>query len=562
MSTHIKLLSHQVQHVKNILQVLLEERSLVCMDTSDRGLGKTFTGSYLASLFQKSYGWNIAVIAPNYQCVNQTNGWNDLAEKNGTEIAWTITYSSLIGRNGKCKHGYLTSSKDDKTAYKATDKFKKLCQDGLFLILDECHKGTRKTRTHWACAELVRTCYKYGKTCRILLISNTPGDKLEHCIQLVRLMGFVRSKRLVQYDPSSREFRYHDLGLGELLDSTIKFTGDPYIEQRYMEHLRAGSAKRICLNIYKDILGPRITTAMHRPQMDTELIAANAFLHSDPESIKLLSTGIKLLSGAVGWDGTGVADKSEWNMGAISAGLKLIERGKLRSIARFVQTSIRKNPKRKFVIAVGARCTEHQTMLRDMICIKGLGYESFRALYQCWKRNPHFNRISRDVFRLIVAQAESKAHIMNGRTKNQDRVKIMDTFQADSNDCNVLIVSPGVGSEAISLHDKHGGRPRTLIQVPDHFFSRLVQGSGRIYRIGVKSDATVLMIYSKEADVETSVLDCMSRKTSVAKSLLAQGQQQIFPGNFPYWVEGKEDDRLNFMLMNSLGMRKLNKSIE
>lgn len=560
MSTHIKLLPHQVTHVKKIIQILFEDRSLVCMDTSDRGLGKTFTGSYLASLCQKMYGWKVAVVAPNYQCLNQTNGWHDLARKNCTDIEWSITYSSLIGRNGKCKHGYLTADRDDKTHYKATAKLKELCQSGLLLILDECHKGTRKSRTHWACAELVRTCYKYGKTCRILLVSNTPGDKKEHYIQIVRLMGFMRSNRLAQYDPYTREFRYHDLGLGELIDSTVKFTGDPTIIDDYMEPLRAGSARRICCNIFQHVLSHRVTTAMVRPEMQSEMVAANVFLTNDPESIETLNKGLKILSGAVGWNGSDVADKSEWNMGAITVGLKMIERGKLASIARFVQTALKKNPKKKFVLAVGARCTEHQTLLRDMITIPKVGTKTFMALYKSWKENPHFQKVSKDVFRIIVSKLNSVATIMNGKTKNEDRVKIMDQFQADSDDCRVLIISPGVGSEAISLHDMHGTRPRTLMQVPDHFFSRLVQGSGRVYRIGVKSEASVLMVYSKETDIETSVLSCMGRKTMVAKSLLAEGQEQVFPGDFPYWIEGEKDESLEYIL-TGLGMQRLNKTL-
>lgn len=557
----IELWPHQVEHVKKIKEILVGRRSLSCLDTSDRGHGKTFTSMFIAKEFQQKYGWNIVVIAPNDQCLNQTNGWHYLAKKHGINIAWSTTYSTLIGRNGKTSHGYLYCSKEDKSYYEATDKLKNLCKGGLLLILDECHKATRVTRTHWACSALVRACYKYKTMCRALHISNTPGDKPDHAVQLLRILGFMRDKKLVQYEPGTYTYNWEDHGLGEAMLAAKLFTRNEDLVDGCWITMRKGAAKKICVNLYKDCIGPLVTTAMTPPVMKAKFKATNAFLISDEESVDMLNQGLSKLSSAVRWNGEDVGEKKEWSLGGITIGLKLIERSKLKPIARMVRNRLKKDPKRKFVISVGARGIVHQDWIRKMIPIYSLPFEKFRAIYQCWKRNPSWNKISKDSFRKIISYMTSDPSniryptVMNGKVKPKDRVRIMDEFQSDTNDCNVLIISPGVGSEAISLHDLHGTRPRTMCMIPDYFHTRLIQGTGRVYRVGCKSDAEVLMIYSKQGNLETSILNSMARKTKVAKEMLAVGQEAFFPADYPYWIEGEKDPELE-QILEALKMKK------
>ena len=112
------------------------------------------------------------------------------------------------------------------------------------------------------------------------------------------------------------------------------------------------------------------------------------------------------------------------------------------------------------------------------------------------------------------------------------------------------MVSPGVGSEAISLHDKHGNHPREMLVVPDFFFSRVLQSAGRVNRIGMKSDAKTMIVYSKTASLETRILQSMLKKSQVARSLMAKDQEIIFPADFPFYIEGDEDRNLEQQLNN------------
>ena len=64
----------------------------------------------------------------------------------------------------------------------------------------------------------------------------------------------------------------------------------------------------------------------------------------------------------------------------------------------------------------------------------------------------------------------------------------------------------------------------------------------------MKSDAKIMIVYSKEADLETSILNSMVHKARVARDLIAEGQNVTFPGEFPFEIEGKKDEDLEYRL--------------
>ena len=548
----IVLFPHQQKQVKKILELYLKQRSLSVLDTSEQGFGKTFTGSYLAQMFQKLYGWNVVIIAPNNQCLDQENGWRDLARKHGINLIWSTTYMSLIGRKNKCSHGYLVPNEDDKKDYEPTEKLLSLFDKGVFLILDEAHKATRNSRTHWACAALVKACYEHGKRSRVYLISNTPGNKDEHIPQILRLMGFIRNKVLAKYIPGLASYDWEDRGLGELISSTKRFIGDEEKVDECWVDFRRGFAKKVCENIMEVCIRPKIIVAMDPPTIKYTLTSKNIYLETDESSIEIINKGISMLTSSVRWNGEDVGNGNEWNMGGIVSGLKMIELGKLHSIARYVRGRMVNEPNRKFVLSVGSKNTEHQYILKKMLGVPAIHPKVFRALFQCWDRNPDWKLIGRDMFRLIISflpkEATKYPTVMNGKTPSNERVDIMKLFQSDSSTCTILIISPGVGAESISLHDVHGKRPRTTMIVPDYMFSRVVQSPGRVYRIGVKSDTEAFIVYSKQGNIETRILNSMIKKTQVSRKLLAEGQQKMFPGEYPHWIEGKKDEELEEVL--------------
>lgn len=556
-SEPLTLFGYQKPHVEAIKNILLNKGAIAAWDTSECGHGKTFTSMTLALFFQQNYGWKTMVVAPNEQSLNQTNGWLDLAEKHGVDLVSSITYSKLRGHKSKFNHHNYLFKPDPtkKTSFAATRAFRKLCAGGLFLIFDECHMATRpSSQSHWAAAALIEAVYNHGTMSRALLVTRTPGNKEEHKIPMLRMSGFIRAHKLVQYNPGDGDYQWEDNGLGELMRSAIKFTKKRREVEDCWITLGRGKAKKIANKIF-DVVAPYVTVAMQKPDDDKyDLKAMNVFLENTQEGIDLLNQGMELLKGGVAWnDENGeVGDRRKWSLGNISQGLKQIEFGKLGSIARYVKERMSADPKRKFVLAAGAMNTEHQYILQEMLTRPGLDYETFAAIYQAWKQNPHFSKINKDAFRLVCEAAAKvsmvRPVVMNGKTKPADRVKIMDEFQEDNNKINCLIISPAVGNMSISLHDLHGKRPRTMMMTPSYHFDRTVQLTYRVFRAGVQSNAESLLVYSKQGDLEARILQSMVEKSRVARTMIAKDQKATYPGEFPFWVEGKKDEDLEARL--------------
>jgi hypothetical protein len=235
--------------------------------------------------------------------------------------------------------------------------------------------------------------------------------------------------------------------------------------------------------------------------------------------------------------------------------LKLIERGKLLAIAKYVLKAVKKHPHKKFVISCGARGIEHQDILRKIIYRESNKSDYEDIFTELKEKNPHWKRLPKDMVNYIGDLVEEKVSpvVINGKTSKKERVNILRKFQENSSKTWCLIISPGTGSESLSLHDRHGGKDREMLIVPDYFFSRLVQNTGRVVRVGMKSDVKVLIVYSKGASLETSILNSMVKKSKTAKDLLSEDQEVLFPAEYPYWIEGKKDLELE----NKLNILKI-----
>lgn len=522
----VKLRSNQIEHTKRVRNML--KSSLSYVDTSKPGRGKTHAALYIAQKAYKQKGWEVFIIAPNRTSLTNHDGWFRWCEEYGVPVAASITYSKLAGRSGKVNHKWL--GLDGTNEFWATKKFGNLCKKGLFIIFDECHHGTRSTSlTHWAMSALVKCCKKHSKTCRVALLSHTPGDKIEHMVPLLRIMGCTTQTTKIKSV------------LEEVSKECLKYTSHKDIEQ-YWEFPKKGYEKRILLKLYENVIKLNLFSRMPSDKSNKwKITALNAFLDINDKDVKLLNKGVETLSRSVRYHNGQIA-QAQWDMGGITIGLKKIERAKLPTIARYVQKESCINIQRKFVIAIGARCTEHQYILQKMLKMP-ISWSRLRILFIAWKEKENvWSKLYKDMFKHIIQYCRHGCPmILNGKTSEQKRNQIIKSFQEDNDNIRVLIMSPGVGSEAISLHDTYGNRPRDLLISPDHFHTRIVQTAGRIWRSGQASDARILMIYAKKGKKETSVLSCMMRKAAMSRIFTAKDKEVVYPGEYPCWIEGEED---------------------
>ncbi len=544
----IQLKEHQIEHTKKMWETLQTNISFIT--TSIGGGGKTHVTLCVAWWLQKAYGMKIMVVAPNDSSLNSDDSWLKWAKVYGIEIEIATTYSQLRGGQGSVSHDWLIPDKEDKMEWVATRTFNKLCEKGMFIIFDEFHKATRKSITHNACAALVRAAKK-GR-CRIALLSYTPGDQAKHVVQILRMAGIITSMKMFKYIPFSGEYQTEKYGLGELVHSCkklAKLNNQPIAAQHFdFENITAKKSHDICLKLYNTYIRPHITHAMPNPKIEFKVEMLNAFLETDAKSVEILEQGIAMLGGAVAWnaDLQQVGDQNLWSLANIGNALKMIEQGKLLSIARYVREEARKFPNKKFVISCGARGIDHHDLLQKILYKQYLpdGYKNIMA--ELKKKNEDWRKLPKDMMNYISGflTEKVKPDVLNGRLSKSERVNVLRKFQQDTNDSWCLIISPGVGAEAISLHDQYGGRGREMLVIPDFFNSRVTQSVCRIVRVGMKSDAKVLIVYSKQGALETSILNSMIRKGKTARDIIAQDQQVVFPSDYEYWIQGEKDEEL------------------
>lgn len=545
----INLLPHQVDHTLSIWKSLTQDQLFSYLDVSSTGSGKTISTLYLAWHLQKLYGTQVVIVAPSDTSLNNDDGWKAHAESFDIKIHTATTYKGLISK----KNTWLKTTGKKKWA--TTPVFEDICKQGVCLIFDEFHNTKNPSLTHFASAALVKTAKEYRRVCRTVLLSHTPGDKIDVMPQLLRMTGIITEVRLFRHIPFTGEYEWTRYGLGELSNVCKKVGGNDVVSQKLNDAMFRFSAKQvngICKELYDQYIRDKITFAMPKVENKYRAEMLNAFLETDPKSLKILNDGIDLLMGAVGWNPATqqVAAGGLWQLGNVGRSLKMIERGKLASMARYVMTEAKKSPNKKFVICCGNQDIKHHDLLAKMIYKEYTPDDHWDILKELKQKNENWRKLPKDMMTYIASFLEYKVpvDIINGKTKKEERVNILRKFQEDSNNSWCLLISPGVGSEAISLHDKHGNRPRDMLITPGFHFSRLIQSSGRVNRAGMQSDAKVKIVYSKNAALETKILNSMIKKSKTARDLMAKEQKVVFPGEFPYYIEGKKDRNLEEQL--------------
>ena len=541
MKCPINLKDHQKQTSNDILTSITQKGIFSYLDVSRTGLGKTFEALWTAWHLQHIYGIQPVWVAPSSQSLHGEDGVLAHAKTYGIDLAIATTYSGLIARKGKVHHQWLIYDKDTKQYY-ATGKFNDLATKGVFLIFDEVHKATRNSQTHRACAALVRACTKYAAKCRVGLLSFTPADKDEHYPQLLAMMGYITNPKLYHVTPFKSDYTWDEYGLGQLLyvckQFNPTFDGEALLKDVKLNKKYIHS---VCRELYQKCIKNKVTFAMPVPSTPHTPTLVNYFMNTEDTDTDTINQGISVLKNAVAWQNDEAGDQREWNMGGIVNGLKIIERGKLNSMIRYIREQTTLYPNKKFVLAIGARCKDHQKYIQKNLKRRLITDSMWITLNLLRKNHSDWSKLNKDVLRLIatyVAHMQpTTPDIMNGDVSVANRVKLMSKFQSPLNDSWCLIMTPGVGAESISLHDTHGNHPREMLISPDYFHARTCQAAGRVDRVGTKSDSKVMMVYSKFANMETSVINSMVVKSQKAKELLMDSQKELFPGDYPHVYE-------------------------
>ena len=147
----------------------------------------------------------------------------------------------------------------------------------------------------------------------------------------------------------------------------------------------------------------------------------------------------------------------------------------------------------------------------------------------------------------------NKVGIYNGSVDKKTRSKLIKDFNKDDNGLNVILIQRAAGKEGISLHDRTGKMQRVLIDLglPTRP-TDAIQCEGRIYRVGVKSNAIFRYLNTgtnTEAYIFSSVI---AERSSTAENLaLGEKARNLKESFIEAFEESRDGDGWKKYLPNS-----------
>lgn len=493
---NIILTAEQVPHVQRLLCIL--QKNHVAFDMSMMGSGKTYTTTELAKLAGFKH---VVVICP----ATVESKWCDMI-KYGLNLFKVISYQSLRGRKGcKTNHELLvrhdyTDNDEEKCSFTTSDLFDKIVAEGTLFVFDEAQNIKNRNDQWQACKTISTYLLKYGPNSRFILLSGTPIDKEEHAINLMYMMGFIRSPKLYNHNKSENNLRL--IGAQELIDYCKFINHDKTLEFLRYNRISESNVRSVCYQLFQQIVKTYITSSMSPHKNTQGICCKNGYFNIKEEHDKLrLIEGINMLHSASRYDDkTGTVSVDKDNLGSISRALMKIEEAKISTFARITQELLIGIPNCKIGI---------------------------------------FVNYSSSIKRLEELLSDYSPLLLHGSVPKKDRHSIIKKFQEPNLSHRIIISNLQVGSTGIDLDDKTGLFPRVGLGSPNYVIQNLHQLTFRFLRQDTMSRATFRFVYGKCGRKETSILNALARKSKVMKETLGEHVDSDikFPGEYPEDVE-------------------------
>ena len=510
----------QIQALKFMISSYMSTRFAIMLP-ADTGWGKSRVSMWMAVYLNMIMGMKVAIVSPK----NLVGMWSRLMSSVSLEPVFIMTYDKVAGKaKTGCKHPYLTRDNGKTGPYYATDEWKNLVQDGVFLICDEFQALKNKTSArHFALFEMIVTgCTMPNAAMRVLHLSASPIDKKENWQCLYRSLGLILGREMWQTNPHTQKLEWHPtakhpegFAFGWLLEDSAKINPAAVREAKIRFNIQAIKAKQLddvliflWHSIWQDrVVVPVIDPVYHNPLTGKPFkrIRANYFITLDEESLELANEAIEDLRTAriVKRDGAVDLDAARNNMGAITKALVKLCYAKVNDTVRHAKEKLRQGKK---VIIFCPYLDAQEVIMKKL------------ELY-----NP---------LRLYGGNSDSV-------------LSIEAAFNEDSDRHMVLVATTGVGGQGVSFDDKSkGGKwPRCTFMIPTFIFLEVFQGAGRTYRRGMTSDSEVYIVYANETPVESVLINGLM-KTETAMAVLKKGSGRVFPGAYDILIEDDGPDKL------------------
>lgn len=493
------LYDYQKPHFFKIIHHLQFNNSYI--DTSLMGSGKTSVTTTVAKYlyFKQDFEYFVVIYPKNGVLVWKQ--FYDMCFKTKTKVKYCgISYDMFRKDNKFVDYNEKTEE------YKTTNKWKKYCNKGVFLVFDEAYKLKNKTNQNHVANILLNDLYK-TKSKVAFLGGATICDKTDQIPRFCKLFNIITKNKLARYD-------IHDgyilTGMMELLDFCYKKCGmHRYDYETYIEDLSRMTCNRnnkfntTIENIYKNYILKKFEFTMKPQPKSVLLIQHNIYYKVSEEKELLLSDKLNKISKRVRYNGDNV-DLKQINWGELTNELKDLEVTKIKT----------------FMVDV----IRAQLLLNKKVVIMLTYKDGIRHLVD---RLEKFNPL-----------------VINGDVNSmEERKRRIDSFNK-SDDHNLLICNIRVASSSISLDDQKGNKPRIMFILPTYCLMDSMQAQFRIYRAQTKSDAEIIYPYfysakeNKSFRKEENILTGIAKKSLFMKKMTSDTLQTLkYPNEFPIKIQ-------------------------
>jgi|SRR6056297_1374082 len=529
-----ELLPFQKTHFAKAMKIL--KNGIAYQDNSPMGSGKTYI---ISNIVKQLYKYNKKVVLFVVCPVAVKDKWLEVPQAFGIPESHIIVqgYEQLTGKKGSNNQNEYMNRYDAKgnhTYYRPSAKFIQMVRDGMLVVFDENQRiKNTKAKSFEVCVQIVeqlKNVYKIqndrSKISRAVLVSASPGNEHIHTYAMLRLLGIADENMDSEYSFGKITNKDRLLrGLRSTLEYANKLNPS---EASFYNKYKSENPKnnkeiyKICHDLYNYIIKDKMAIAMVTPPLEYTKDYMNGFYNisrkADRYNIRNALSDLgkigmvveeyrqnkeKLKKGLISAEE--VQNKKESVMEVMTSAYMRIEKAKLYDIARVGRNSLRKPGK-------------------VIICVNYV--KSIDILKQAF--------------------AKYSPLVLKGDVSMKCRKKILIKFQSPTNKHRVLICNTRVASVGIDLDDKYGNFPRTMFVIPDLRFLDNYQVTDRIARINTKSDPILRFFYSKtiyknstRSTNELATLSSFLRKSNIAKQMLSNGEDILFPGDYKGFVEKK-----------------------
>jgi SNF2 family DNA or RNA helicase len=516
----IELKSEQIPQVKNIIEIL--KHNICAFDMSMMGAGKTYVSSEIAVKFGFK---RVIVICP----ASVVGKWKMMKSTYGVPIQYVMSYEMLRStKDHQPYHGLLKRYDEiinersrtvsfrpsggdgipvletrHQVRFEATDKLKEIVKEGCLFIFDEAQKVKNKNAQWYAAKTIAETLIEISGKSRFLLLSGTPIDKEEHALNIMNMMGFIRSRKLYTTD----EGKIILIGAKELILFCEK-VNKKATEDTLAEHpIRVKEdVNRLCYYLFQNVIKKYMTSSMPPPKISNVFIdTKNGYYIMESETDKVkLRNAIDTINRTLRKRIYRRADGNVYNnpiqkLGGVVKQLMLIEALKVPIFVRLAKQKLQENPNAKVALFVNYT-SNLDALIKDL------------SVYNPIK--------------------------FNGQVSKDERQILINKFQEPNTDYRLFIGNIGASATGIDLDDKYGNFPRYAYASPNFSILDLHQLTRRFYRLDTKSNSVFRFVYVKGFS-EVNILNNLAKKSNVMKDTLTEQVEGgiKFPGEYENEIE-------------------------